>query len=473
MTPMPAAHRLLLVTFNWSTLTEMPFLLKQAGCQVDVLCPRSNLAIQNGYYDRWIDAGDTQETLIAGLIALANQDTYRYILIGDDPILWKIYRERITALWPLLPIKNPSALPILNKVGFAAHCVRHGIRSPAFHVIGDRAEAATAMACLGLPLVLKANYSNGGHGVTIVTDAAAFQAAIAAHDFSEPLLAQQFIAGRQIGTEALFKNGQLLQYVCSEDIEPTRGPSTKRRYFPNDDRIGQLLRQLGQSARLHGFVNGGLLQDHRTQDYYLFEADPRPNKWVPYARWFGRDFAVSFRTFLDEAGATDALVCVPTSEPAPDGWEVEHFTSHFAKLLNAGRYLDAIQHLLDVNRNVRYTAYDPTLLKVKMDKLHQQIGAQREAAAPTCPNPRQAAPGTLNQPPERPMRTLTIDHRDYDLDRLSADAKAQLQNIQFVDQELARLRAQTAAMQTARNAYVKALKAALPAADATDTRTVA
>ena len=68
------------------------------------------------------------------------------------------------------------------------------------------------------------------------------------------------------------------------------------------------------------------------------------------------------------------------------------------------------------------------------------------------------------QPPQQktPMPTIKIDNIDYDLDSLSDDAKAQLQSIQFVDQELAKLQMQMAAMQTARNAYVNALKLALP-----------
>ena len=60
------------------------------------------------------------------------------------------------------------------------------------------------------------------------------------------------------------------------------------------------------------------------------------------------------------------------------------------------------------------------------------------------------------------MTTITIDDIAYDLDTLSADAKAQLLSIQFVDQELARLQAQAAALQTARIAYAKALGEALP-----------
>ncbi len=67
-----------------------------------------------------------------------------------------------------------------------------------------------------------------------------------------------------------------------------------------------------------------------------------------------------------------------------------------------------------------------------------------------------------NPSQENPMPTIQIDNIAYNLDSLSVDAKAQLQSIQFVDQEIARLQAQLAAMQTARNAYVSALKAALP-----------
>jgi len=60
------------------------------------------------------------------------------------------------------------------------------------------------------------------------------------------------------------------------------------------------------------------------------------------------------------------------------------------------------------------------------------------------------------------MPQVTIDNQDYDLDTLSDEAKAQLQSLQFVDAELARLQAQTAVLQTARMAYSKALQASLP-----------
>jgi hypothetical protein len=67
------------------------------------------------------------------------------------------------------------------------------------------------------------------------------------------------------------------------------------------------------------------------------------------------------------------------------------------------------------------------------------------------------------------MTTITIDNKEYDLGTLSDEAKAQLISLQFVDQELQRLQAQTAAYQTARMAYAKALNEALPTFSASDT----
>jgi len=62
------------------------------------------------------------------------------------------------------------------------------------------------------------------------------------------------------------------------------------------------------------------------------------------------------------------------------------------------------------------------------------------------------------------MAKISIDNIDYETDKFSDEAKAQLMSIQYVDQELARLQAQSAALQTARMGYANALTAALPKA---------
>ena len=56
------------------------------------------------------------------------------------------------------------------------------------------------------------------------------------------------------------------------------------------------------------------------------------------------------------------------------------------------------------------------------------------------------------------MATITIDGKEYDLEKLSPETQAQIQSLQFVEAELIRLQAQIAIVQTARIAYQNALK---------------
>jgi hypothetical protein len=67
------------------------------------------------------------------------------------------------------------------------------------------------------------------------------------------------------------------------------------------------------------------------------------------------------------------------------------------------------------------------------------------------------------------MPTIKIDNKEYDLDTLSDECKAQLASIQFVEQELARLQAQAAVLQTAKAAYLQGLKSSLPVMGGSDT----
>lgn len=56
------------------------------------------------------------------------------------------------------------------------------------------------------------------------------------------------------------------------------------------------------------------------------------------------------------------------------------------------------------------------------------------------------------------MATITIDGKKYDTDNLSKQTKAQLVNLNFVDSELRRLKAQAAVFETARQLYANALR---------------
>jgi len=60
------------------------------------------------------------------------------------------------------------------------------------------------------------------------------------------------------------------------------------------------------------------------------------------------------------------------------------------------------------------------------------------------------------------MPTITIDGKEYDSEKMSQEALAQLNSIRVVDQEINRLQMQQAIAMTARNAYGKALQELLP-----------
>jgi hypothetical protein len=56
------------------------------------------------------------------------------------------------------------------------------------------------------------------------------------------------------------------------------------------------------------------------------------------------------------------------------------------------------------------------------------------------------------------MATIKIDDVEYDSDKLSETAKAQVVSLQFVQTEISRLKSQLAVYQTAAAGYTTALK---------------
>lgn len=59
-------------------------------------------------------------------------------------------------------------------------------------------------------------------------------------------------------------------------------------------------------------------------------------------------------------------------------------------------------------------------------------------------------------------QTISIDGKDYAIDTLSDNAKAQLVSVQVVDRRIENLQEELAILQTARIAYGNALKQELP-----------
>jgi hypothetical protein len=59
------------------------------------------------------------------------------------------------------------------------------------------------------------------------------------------------------------------------------------------------------------------------------------------------------------------------------------------------------------------------------------------------------------------MPKITVDGIEYNTEDLSDNGKAQLASLQFLEVQMSKLRNEIAAFQTAKNAYISALKAEL------------
>jgi hypothetical protein len=64
------------------------------------------------------------------------------------------------------------------------------------------------------------------------------------------------------------------------------------------------------------------------------------------------------------------------------------------------------------------------------------------------------------------MPKITVDGIDYNTEDLTDNGKAQLASLQFLEQQMIKLKGEIAVYQTARNAYAQALKAELDKASA-------
>ncbi|HUQ65647.1 MAG TPA: ATP-grasp domain-containing protein [Flavitalea sp.] len=289
---------------NFRTLPEVPFVLKKGGCNVvDILCSGESSLLRNSYYDNWIRYDKDKEDYANKLIAVAEHNNYDWIILGDEHIL-KLMNERITSesvfkkMMPLIKIENRMILS--SKVGLSDVCERLSITTPRYLVIKGIDEITEATFKLRFPVLVKQDVSTGGQGIFFCNNNEELYHTIKNNTGITKAIIQEYIKGRDIGVEALYKNGQLLTYNVSEVLEYLDGrfgTTTKRKYLNNIE-LEILLVELGQKVGINGFASIQYIYDERNRVYYLIEADLRPNIWVAASRFTGNDFSTGVRRFL-------------------------------------------------------------------------------------------------------------------------------------------------------------------------------
>lgn len=287
---------LLIGTGGSHTTAEIPHVFWEAGCVVDIFCPRNSWLRKGSHWHQWHEA-PTTETYPTQLKAQIQASAYDWLVPVDDAALSALAQAGPAGA---LPVTKQDSVELLgSKAGFSRRCRVYGITTPAYAVGED--EAGRLEESVGYPLLVKVDKSSGGTGVFKCSNAADVQALLArlAPEEKKDVVFQRYIPGDNISVEALYRQGVLCGYACSRVVHTLGsefGISTERIY--NGSLVPRsLLEMIGQSVGINGFSSMTFM---RAADgtLYIIELDLRPQAWLWLAHFAGVDFAHAIRVYL-------------------------------------------------------------------------------------------------------------------------------------------------------------------------------
>ncbi len=284
---------------NWDTLQEVPFVLSKAGCTVDVFCSKNSWLLKNKFYNQWIECPDEINAYQQQLFEIARSKQYNWIVLGDEKLL-KIIGDNVpddlfTTIMPLTKIENKELLG--SKEGLSDLCIKYSILTPRYLVYNHEPDFNVNTLTLKYPILVKQDLSWGGGGIDFCDNKEELKAAIEKAGTEYSYIIQEFITGDDIGIEAFYSNGELLNYNAGKVIGYSKSKftfTTKRHYFLNS-RLKKELETLGSSFGINGFASIQVIYKKEEDAFYFLEADLRPNFWVPSGRFTGQDFSEAIK----------------------------------------------------------------------------------------------------------------------------------------------------------------------------------
>ncbi|BDQ12913.1 hypothetical protein [Sediminibacterium sp. TEGAF015] len=289
---------------NWDTLMELPFVLTEGGCSVDVFCSKNSWLLKNKFYKNWIECPSENEEYKKKLLEIAFDSSagYNWIILGDEKLLKMLSEcdelknnEAAKKVLPITDLKNKVLMG--SKYGLCRLCEEYGFKTPAFFGYFHQPMFNPDSLPLKFPILLKQDLSWGGGGIIQCNSASDFKLAFQKLNPVYPYVFQELIEGKDIGVEALFNNGVLLNYNAGEVKSYFKSKfsfTTKRSYFLNEE-IRILLEKIGAAFTINGFASIQFIYNELDNQYYLIECDLRPNFYIPYGRFTGQDFSEAIK----------------------------------------------------------------------------------------------------------------------------------------------------------------------------------
>jgi D-alanine-D-alanine ligase len=123
----------------------------------------------------------------------------------------------------------------MDKITTKIVWLAHGVPTPKYAVINTDTDLDAVVADLGLPLIVKPPLEGSTIGITKVTRAEDFKAAVdLAHQYDKLVLAEQFISGREFSVPLLGTGPSARALPIIEIVAPEGNYDYQNKYFTDD-----------------------------------------------------------------------------------------------------------------------------------------------------------------------------------------------------------------------------------------------
>lgn len=363
-TKIPDGLHVLLISYsNSDAHSEVPYLFKNAGCIVDVLCTKDSWLLKNQQWDNWIESNlSSIAQFVQQVSNLASLNKYAWIIPVEDSILGllnkTIYSEEVARkILPLTKLENRKFL--WSKAWLSRYCEQFGILTPTFDIYEPGLDPKILANKVTYPLVLKTDESNAGQGVFFCNDEISLLSTFnrLTDQQKNNLLFQKYIKGDNIAAEVLYKNGRLLAYTSCKVVTTLGGEfgiSVDREYIQRLE-IEPILQKMGEDLGINGFGNLTFILSNN--QYYLLEADIRPQVWCRLAFLSGVDFSIAIKNFL-----SNNLTLIRPALSKDDHVTITHFTRKVGLAITKRDYKEVLRWIFNIGGRWKFIPwYDKRL----------------------------------------------------------------------------------------------------------------
>jgi carbamoylphosphate synthase large subunit len=327
---------LIATTSCWYPTARLATALASAGCQVEMVCPKSHPARKTKAVRRiHVYRGLAPLASFARAIATTRPD---FIVSGDDLATQHLHRlyarekrsgKTESSMCALIErsLGDPESFPVVNaRAAFMDLAHQEGLRVPPTRVIRNIHDLGTWVARTGLPTVLKADGTSGGDGVRIAhtpTEAERFfkelqappllarAAKRALVDQDKTLVwpsllrrrpvvnAQAFVAGHEATSAIVCWKGTVLASLHFEVVNKasSRGHATVVRLIKNAE-ISTAAETMARRLNLSGLYGFDFMIESETGNAYLVEINPRSTQVGHLSLGPGRDIPAALYAAL-------------------------------------------------------------------------------------------------------------------------------------------------------------------------------